>query len=410
CMSYDLPYTKLETILGFNNGWILPSLQRKNEYDILGYTDMHKTTLERAKHIIKKPNKEEFEKIKIKLKRIIDITDMPKDIIAYIIGWSISAIFVVPIMEAFNLFPMLILSGDPQRGKTKFCNLFVVHFYSVHKKHFAGSTMKKMSRLEDALASSTIPLQFDEFSEANNEIIETMKANCTDNDDYTRKLNLLEEIRKPKVAPIYITTNMVPEQFLDIGMNERLIHLNLESQKKIIDNPEWIQLFNELKNMNLFTYLFHTTKTWKNKNVIKPLQYAWKNIEEFKTDARKKKKLILTQFGLILFKKIFNIDLLKNLKPETLEDSEQFVGRTLLEYFKDYFNRATCFDHGTSDQYGFHRGDNIWWLSCELEYNKNNDYIFTPSNMNDFEKLTKRKYHSLHDLGQKLKDSLPTMK
>ena len=77
CFNYlgeELSYKRAEAILGFNNGWVLPFLEKVNNFLLLSYTDYSNVAYNRAMKMVKEYSEEEKETVRAKLLELISIT------------------------------------------------------------------------------------------------------------------------------------------------------------------------------------------------------------------------------------------------------------------------------------------------------------------------------------------------
>jgi len=389
----ELPEKKCKVILGFDNGWILPFIE--SDYSILTITDFQRDVYEKANKLLTE-NVFSFEEIREKLIRFIDSIQMRKDKLVMIVGWAMASVFKLPILEYFNLFPMLLLTGDPQAGKTYAVKPFVVDFYRIWTNYFIGSGLGTAARLEDILSTSTFPIQIDELKEVKDVLIEILKGTLTGIQEFMRKLNVIEGFRKPEVVPFAITTNDPPTQFLDPALNSRIITIDYDKYEKITEEYEWVELYDEIKRINLFYYLYKLTEKWDNAMVINLIKIIEKDCPHFSDDSRLRKKYIIIMLGLHIFRLTFNIDLIDYLNLELFKESGKIMSLSLLDQFKFFCKRAMEFrdefvekytDAQGNERTSVVRGSGTSFITCKLEKYEFADgkyYVFTQDHLRDF--------------------------
>ena len=345
--------------------------------------------------------------IKKKLKRFIEITQINKTKMAIIIGWSMASVFKLPILDHLHLFPGLLCIGDKQSGKTYGCKFYVVDFFKAWKNYLSGGAIKTVSRCEDILSTSTFPIHVDELEYVKYDIIEILKSTLTGIHDYIRKINVIEIISKPEVSPFCITTNSAPKPFLDPALNSKILLLNFTAKEMITTNKEWLKLYNELKNVKLFSFLYDFTKDWSNKDVYDILSVIEEKSKVFMDKSRLRLKYVVVLFGLWLFANMFDIKLFDDLDIRLFEYSERIISESLLENFVGFCLRAIDYDDGSTSESGYHvRGDNPKYLTEKLDANSRGDYIFTQGNLRDFNDFMNNEHYSMRNLGNLLNDGL----
>jgi len=90
---------KPKYILGFDNGWVLPQLEDKNNYMIILHTDFQKIAYKSSKDIIIDYSEQEKERIIKSLSKLIEQTQTNKTKLAIIIGWNIVSVFRLAFIE-----------------------------------------------------------------------------------------------------------------------------------------------------------------------------------------------------------------------------------------------------------------------------------------------------------------------
>ncbi|MBD3194618.1 MAG: hypothetical protein GF317_06145 [Candidatus Lokiarchaeota archaeon] len=402
----ELEYKQCKQTLGFDNGWVLPCLEDKKDYKILVYTDIQRRIYNNCTEILEEYSPQDIQLIKKKLERFLDITQIDKKKQAIIIGWAIGSVFKLPLLKYFKFFPGLLLQGDKQSGKTYFCNFFVVDFFGAWKKFLSGGTIKTEARCEDILATSTFPVHLDELEYVKYSVIEILKATLTGVHDYVRKLNLIEEICKPEISPFCITTNEPPKPFLDPALNSKMLILNFNSDEQIEDDSEWIELYNELHEIKLFSFIYEYTKDWKNEDVKDYIKDIMEKQKQFKHNSRLNKKYMVVKFGLYLFRDVFEINLIGDLEDELFEFGERVIMEALIDKFLEFCRKAIEYETDYVTEEGRKvRGSNPKFLTCKLYKNNNNVYIFKQDNLRDFNEFANENY-SMKKLGNLLNEGI----
>jgi len=409
-----LDYKSCKTILGFDNGWVLPFLEDKNDYKILVYTDVQKRTFDNCRYLIKDYSAEEKVLIRRKLKTFIDTTQMRRDKLIIIIGWCMTAPFKLALLNYFNFFPGLLLIGDRQSGKTVIGSFYGIHWFGAWKHYLSGGSIKTEARCEDFMATSSFPLHFDELEFVKYSIIEILKSTLTGIHDYIRKISVLEEICKPEIAPFLISTNEAPKPFLDPALNSKMVSLNFGSDEVVKDDQDWITLLNELKKEKLFSFTYNLSKDWKDKDIFKLVEEIEKDVGIKADNSRLKKKVCVVKLGLRLFNMMFDINLENELNIDLLKKSERVIVKPLLDKFLQFCRKAINYedDYEESKDYDDGRtyirtikGKNVKYITCRLEEDSNENYIFKQDNLRDFNECTKESY-TMRNLGNLLNDAI----
>jgi len=404
-MAKELKYKTLESVLGFNNKWVLPQLQEKNEYRILITTDFQRRVYKNSQNLIS--DDYDIDDIKDKLINFLDNTDMNDGKVAIIIGWSIAQLFRLSFIEYFYFVPDLLLIGDPQTGKTAFSKVVVTDFYKAWKKPLQGAQIATKSSFEDACSTSTFPILVDELEYLDYKVVDPMKARATDIPDFSRKTSSKEMFVKPEVAGFCITTNTVPKAFYNSALIERFVVLNYSSKEVIMEKQEWNDIARDLKKLDLFSPIYELTKDWNNEEVFNKIKSIQKYCPLFSFDARLRKKYIFIFFGLALFNRVFGIDLTKDLEILLFEQSGRIITGDLLNDFVNFCNIAINYDHGSTSQAGTAiKGNNPKFITRSLEMNKKGDYIFIPQNLRDFKEFTGDKKYNMRGLCAQLNKSV----
>jgi len=403
----SLKSRKPKDIIGFDNGWILPQTEDEKDIIIVLYTRDQRETYEKFREIIKEYGEKEKESIFKDLRELIDRTQVNKVKKAIILSWSVASLFRMPILDKFGIFPGLALTGAKNTGKTYIALFFISRFYGVWKTYFSNKTIESPARLEDILTTCVIPIQIDELEYLKREIISILKETLSGSSDWRRKLSALEGVSKPKVAPYSITTNKMPKAFQEDALISKLIILNFTDDEKIKDDDRWLEIYNKIKNVKFFSFIYDYTKDWKNKYVNNILTEIGKKltIKDIDDNPRLKKKLIIIKFGAYLWKKIFDYDLLKGISDKKLlnllRESDSVTTRTLLESFIYYCKQAKLYSPIKKNPY---------YLSVELKASSTSKkhrghYKFTPGHLYDFKKFYEGRWE-MGDLYNLLKTSL----
>lgn len=404
-MGDELEYKGLEPIMGFNNKWVFPQLQEENNYRILITTDLQTKIYRNCKQLFS--DEFDIKEIQKKLREFLFATEMDKGKIAMIIGWSIAQLFRLSFLEYFYFAPDLLLTGDPQTGKTAFSKVVITDFYKAWKKPLQGAQIATKSSFEDACSTSTFPILVDELEYIDYRVVDPMKARATDIPDFSRKTSAKEMFIKPEVAGFCITTNTIPKAFYNNALIERLIVINYSSKEVIMEKQGWNNISRELRKLNLFSPIYDFTKDWNNEDVFKKIESIQKYCPLFTFDARLRKKYIFIFFGLTLFSLIFGIDLTPDLKLSLFEQSGRIITGDLLNDFQNFCNIAINYDVGTTSQSGIPiRGDNPKFITCALEPNTKGNYIFNPNNLRDFKEFISNKKYNIRSLSAQLNKSI----
>lgn len=393
---------KPEYIIGFNDGWKLPINEREKKYALIQYTDIDKDVYERTKLIIKQYSEKEKEKIRKTLKEFIERTQTQPLKLATIIGWSLSAVFRMSIMDFFEIFPHLYNFGERTAGKGSLEKFWIVHLYKIFEKLLPSKTLESSSRLEDYLASGTFPIC---ITEAEGRYIRNtipiLKEHPTDNTDFERKKNAKELLfRKPKCAGLTIDSNYIIEEFKDAALNSKVI-LN-EFTKEDIPKRDytWKRLYRELKKKKLFSFIYAATKDWDHETLIRifelNIEETEKNFIDHEDIERKNPRIIaiycILKFGLYIFHHSFGFSLESILKIKNedllgyLIKERRVIPSNLIGKFYSFCLIALDYDEGGEDDRGhFYRGDNPKFLTSKLEMHKDDfHFAFSQKNLRDF--------------------------
>ena len=398
---------------GYRGMWCLPFIE--GNYSIKWESDEQKKVLKRCEKIYKKYTPEEKEQIIKKLKRLIEMIDMPKEYLDIIICWSIVAPFKLYFIKEFGLFPILILQGERNAGKSSIADFFITDSYGQYKEHCSGMAASSWRRFEDMITASTFPRMIDDFENVDKQTVNIIKESCTSKSDWTKKLSAKVQIYKPKVTPLCITSQDLGEEFSDTANLSRAIILDFK--KSIKRNPEWMKLRNELKKKKLFSFLYDYTKDWKDKDLDElvekvnktiPMDKIIKKVEEVslgmlnvdKHYPRIREIYQILSIGAYLYNEIFGIKrTLKNVF-ETLVSSRRNVTDEFLTQFIAFCNMAKDYEPLSHPKF----------LTCELYWDIAKDkFYFRQENKRDYHEFTHTKI-GLEPLCRKLVEALTDKK
>lgn len=416
-------------VCGYDNGWYLPLDEDNSSYSIIWYTDEQRKVIDNCRIIYKSYNQKQKNKIIDRMKYFISATQISQGYLSIIIGWCMAAPFRLYFIKNFSLFPYLILEGTKHAGKTALLDFFGNYFYGHYDEHMSGTTASSLARLEDTMSACTFPRVIDEISNVKYNIIEMMKEAATSSSDYTRKVSPTEQISRPKIAPLAMTSNYLGSQFKDSANNSRAIVLNFDLT--IVKDDTWKTLFKSLKNEKLFSFLYDFTDNWKDKNISKilkkvSLKYSnkdvdktsWKNVKKIKSDSvgeskwekdypRLSETYRIILFGVYLFEEIFKIKLDVSNVLEILKKSRRTVSIDLLDRFLGFCILAIKYNPSdASSQSRYYKYLNHKLILKEIKRVKM--YVFTQENLRDFNTYNRdieEKKYSLTELYDLLKDS-----
>lgn len=400
--SKELQFREPKYILGFKDKWQLPITEVSENITIINFTPFESICYEKTKLMFnyKETPKQKKNRIE-KLREFIKITQIGDPKLAIIIGWSISSIFRNVFIEHLDLFPILILSGHKNTGKTSIGKFWVVAFFKAHDNYYSQSTMAKESRTEDLLSTSTFPIQIDEAKSLNSDIIAILKDTTTGDADYIRKDGLFGMISKPKITPVMITCNELPEEFIDSAMNSKIIHLAFISTEEIRQSNEWINLRSELNKLNFFTDIYEYSKNWTSESIIEQLNDMNESLElmdSFKNLPRIRKCYLIILFGLTILKNIYQVDLI-DMRDKIVEElliSSRKMSKPILEQFISYCIEAKEYNPVISEH--ITDGDGTtrtiirypYYLTHKLKQGRDGSFKFDRGNLYDFKQYTRR--------------------
>jgi len=350
--SMEIKKKPIKYILGFssdtdNEGWILPQTNIDKEtgetnFTIICHTQMQTETYKRVEKMIKKYTIEEKEKLKEKLKRFIEITDISEDELNIIIGWTIASPFISAFKRKYDIFPLLILRGKQITGKSSILEFFINIFYKVYKTIYTPSVFHSASRREDIISMSTFPIFIDEIEGLDDYTINMLKSHTTNEAEFVRKKKNQGVMKRPYQSAIAMSCNHYPDGFNDSALNTKLIVLSIDGNE-IDENSEWKKLRREFKREKLFSFIFDITKDW---NYI-----SWENeieemIEKYHLDEERKqnKKIdsrlwncyIIINFGIWLLNKAFDIELDREDVLDVLKEERTTLMKPLWIEFKEF--------------------------------------------------------------------------
>ena len=381
-------------------------MKMSRDYSIMWITDEQRKVLKRGEKMYKKHSQKKKEEITKKLIRFIKMTQMPREYLDILISWSIISPFKLYFIKKFGLFPVLILEGERNGGKSTTANFWTTDFYGHYKEHCSGMTASSWRRFEDMITASTFPRMIDDFENVDKRTVNLIKESCTSKSDWSRKTSGKDQLYKPKVTPLCITSQDLGDNFSDTANLSRAIILDFKESIK--RDPEWMKLRDELKKEKLFSLLYDYTKDWKDKDLDELVKKANETINIDKIIKRVEENSrgmlnvdkhyprireiyqILTT-GAYLFREAFGIKLsLKNVF-ETLVSSRRNVTEEFLTQFLAFCNMAKDYD------VDYNRKK---FLSTELEWDIKKDiFYFTQANLRDYKDFanTKIKLKPLYD-------------
>lgn len=425
---------KAEYIIGFNNGWKMPYLEKEGKYAIISYTDIDRIVYKNAQKCVKEYSDKEKQKIIEKLKLFIIKTQTTPIKLLKIITWSIASIFRMPIIDFFKIFPIFYNYGERNSGKGSLEEFWIIHFYGLHKKLLPSKTLGSASRLEDYLASSTFPIVITEADGINiKKTLSVIKEHASDDTDFERKKpDQTLVMRKTKTAGLCLDSNIIIETFNDPALNSKCI-MNEFTKKDVpkIDF-EWKKLNRELKKEKLFSFIYNTTKDWNDKtlfkifdNIIEETKEKIKNYEEIE---RINPRILLTfqvcLFGLYVWNESFEFPLEQTLNIgfnqllDSLISGRKVIPRNLVDQFYRFCLTAINFEEDYDEEYTTKtgsftkkvRGSNPKYLTSPLKEHKDGfHYAFTQNNLRDFNEYAKnygKSNYGLIELTNKLEDGL----
>ncbi|KKM98138.1 hypothetical protein LCGC14_1160970 [marine sediment metagenome] len=417
---------KAKYILGWDNGWDLPITEDYKNITLITHTSIQELIYQNAKNIIKKYNEPEKKDIKRKLKKFIELTQTDPLKHAIIIGWSIASPFKLYFINKFQLFVLDYLCGLRETGKTHLALFYVVYFYNVHKNYFSESILNNKSHLEDYMASSTFPIFFSEFTKVYSHIIDVIKESCTGVSNMSKKLpDQLLKVNKPKTAAIMLDSNK-PIVGIDNAMNTKMNFQNFDIEDKIDYDPNWVDLFNELKGESLYSFIYDFTKDWRDKDIdifIDGIMEEYKEeyLQAQKEDSRLAKTFISIMFGIKLFEDVFDIVLEKKEIIDLLIIGRTYISNELLDSFQNYCMECIHYADDKRDyEYDLETAltaDKPYsvanplmnypsYLKYGLTLNSKGKYIFTTTHLNGFNRSHRNYDYKLKEIYNLLKDSI----
>nr|BDI55180.1 MAG: DnaG-like DNA primase [uncultured archaeon] len=420
-----------EYIIGFDNGWKLPHLEKEGNYTIISYTDIDKIIYKNAQKCIKIHTNKENQEIIKKLKLFITTTQTTHVKLLKFITWTIASVFRMPIIDFFKVFPIFYNYGERNAGKGSLEEFWIINFYGIHKKLLPSKTLESPSRLEDYLASSTFPIAITEADGRNiRNTLSIIKEHASDNTDFERKRpDQTLAFSKPKTAGVCLDSNIIIKAFNDPALNSKCIMNEFKKKDIPLIDFEWKKLFRKLKRVKLFSFIYNATKDWNDKTlfkifdkIIEETKEKLKNYEEIeRTNPRILLTFQICLFGLYIWNLSFGFPLEQilnisfNQLLESLISGRKIIPRNLVEQFYRFCLRAFNYDTGYDDSFGnWHKGDNPKFLTCRLEQHKNKRcYAFTQDNLRDFNEYVRdfgKDSYNLTELANKLEDGLNNKK
>jgi len=418
---------KPEYIIGCNNGWKLPHLEKEGNFAIILYSDIDRIVYKNAQKCIKTHTDEEKQEIIKKLKLFITTTQTTPVKLLKFITWSIASVFRMPIIDFFKVFPIFYNYGERNAGKGSLEEFWIVHFYGLHRKLLPSKTLESPSRLEDYLASSTFPIAITEADGRNiRNTLSIIKEHASDNTDFERKRpDQTLAFRKTKTAGLCLDSNIIMKDFNDPALNSKCIMNEFKKKDIPTIDFEWKKLFRKLRRKKLFSFVYDATKDWNDKTLFKIFD---KIVEETKERLENYEKIEKTNprillafqiclFGLYVWNLSFGFSLEQTLNVgfkqllEKLISGRKVIPRNLVDQFYRFCLKAIEYDSGGDDSFGnWRKGDNPKFLTCELEPHKNRkQYVFTQNNLRDFNEYVKdynKSNYNLTELANKLEDGL----
>lgn len=414
----SVPTKKVKYNLGFTkNGWIL---SHEDKYSIIWYTDEQKRVLNRCKKIYKKYDTEEKEKIKEKMKELIEKTQMPKEYKTIIFCWGIISTFKLYFIKKYRLFPHLILCGEQHTGKTDVADSATTDVIKQYKEHHDGVTVNRLATFEDMASTSTFAVMIDEFNEYEKRIASAMREMAVSLPDYIRKNSPETQIRKQKTVPIIATSNELAEYFSQPENSSRAIILDF--QKSIKVDIDWMNLKNNLKEEKRFSFIYDYTKNWKYKdfddlikeqNIVAKVDKKINEIEKANNGIgdvdvsypRIRIIFLILMTGQYLYKEIFGYTFpLKNVFT-TLIRARRDVNRELLERFVEFCKQSK--NYNNYDDFEMRKPI---YLTTDLKWNQRDGYNFQQTHLGGFNNYLRmfglKPYKSLATLCRELREAL----
>jgi len=415
----NFPVKQGKYILGFDDGWILPLDDINNDYSIICHTDEQMNVLKKCRKMYVEYSPNEKKIIQKQLKEMIKRTQIPKGQLTIILAYCIIAPFRSFFIKNFFLFPHLILEGVTRAGKSSLLDFFGNDFYGHYDNHMSGGTASSPARLEDALTASTFPRVIDEFTDDKEITINLLKELATSSSDYKRKTSAIQQISRPKITPIIISSNKLGNYFKDAANNARAIVLNFTTTAST--DMRWGDLKRTLKSKKLFSLVYDYTKNWRNDDIQDFINEAigikGKSVKQIMKKLLKTKieiqypriiemyKIIMA--GVYLYKKVFDIELdIKNTLLILMKSRRKTL-ETLLEKFVTFCRAAIAYN--PTDSSSISRYYRYLDHRLEAKVKKGNliSYVFTSNNLANFNQyLIKfgdgKKYSSLLELSELL--------
>ena len=231
--------------------------------------------------------------------------------------------------------PVLTLQGPANTGKTSFLEALA---YLLGTKTKNANALKSASRLEGALASSTLPVILDDVTNTQEHFLDVIKSYTTLESNFQRKGAGLSKqyysVDKPLLAPLVMSCNHPPVWFSENAFIERAVLLIIEDLERI---PGWMDAKEKLRFGSLLSLIYDETNDLTNKE-IKKLIKAIEVPKDLKGDSRLETIYRIFGLGKQLAKQILDMDLniseiLPCLKRTRLTSMETLI--SLMEYQKD---------------------------------------------------------------------------
>lgn len=315
-MSNLVPEIEMETVCGFTkNGWRFPPSYRFVAPDAMIGEIHHNLEIAMQQVVdLDLPNK---------LRILWEETTFQYKDIAFAYGCI--APFMYALLDHVNLRIFLALGGRKERGKTKFCEMISNKWWGHIFRVFGASALKTNSRSESLLASSTLPIIFDDCEHLQETLEDIFRTMGTNHDSYIRKRpDQSYRINSPYVAMPLLNFNQSPRLMENSAFRDRLVFLQIQDSP--IEN-NWSQIFEDLPNGAIGRYVVEITKDWTLDSVQK--KYDAINITQYK--GRVKKIMRYFTLGQQLAKEWFNLDLDLTLLPDIIKDTKEYGNDELLD-------------------------------------------------------------------------------
>jgi hypothetical protein len=408
-----LAFRNAKYITGWNNGWFLPFNETDNDFTIINHSPIQELIYQNIKNDSYRlyTNKEK-EAIQKEMKEFLSITQMDKNKLSMIIGWSISAPFKLYFIEKMNLFTYIYLCGFKETGKSTIGDFFMSNFYNNIEEHLSGGVLSSKSQFEDYSASTTFPINVQEVDESiKPEVVGNMKDMATGKSRMIRKnTDNTIKINKLKVCSMMLDGNETVQVFLDEAWNSKMLYLNFGKDERIIGNEKWKELYQSLTKKKLFSFIYDYTKDWTNKDIDKYIERIKKEYPELLDDLVHEDQRLATTykfllFGIQLFEEAFDVELTKDYIYDLLLEGRTQMSMNLMDSFKCYVSEAI--ELGRRERNEDDRLRNLpSYLKHSIVINNKEEYLFMKSHLRDFEQFDKNQYNNLKKLYNLLSETL----